>query len=50
MPKTREIYTFQFKQEAGQLVKTTGKSRAQVARDLGLPPHHVMRWRQQNEK
>lgn len=50
MPKSREIYTSEFKQEAVQLVKTTGKSCAEVARDLGLPPHDVVRWRQQHEK
>lgn len=50
MSKAREIYTSAFKQEAVQLVTTTGKSCAEVARDLGLPPHYVVRWRQQQEK
>ena len=50
MPKAREVYTFEFKQEAVQVVKTTGKSCAEVARDLGLPAHYVVRWRQQHEK
>lgn len=50
MPKPREIYSLEFKQEAVHLVKTTGKSCAEVARDLGLPPHYVVRWRQQHEK
>ena len=50
MPKAREIYSPEFKQEAIQLVKTTGKSCAQVARDLGVPAHYVVRWRQQQEK
>lgn len=50
MPKAREIYTSEFKQEAVQLVKTTGKSCAEVARDLGLPPHYVVRWRQQQDR
>ena len=50
MPKAREIYSPEFKQEAIQLVKTTGKSCAQVARDLGAPAHYVVRWRQQQEK
>ena len=50
MPKAREIYSPEFKQEAIQLVKTTGKSCVQVARDLGVPAHYVVRWRQQQEK
>lgn len=50
MPKAREIYSPEFKQEAIQLVKTTGKSCAHVARDLGVPAHYVVRWRQQQEK
>ena len=50
MSKARGTYTSEFKQEAVQLVKTTGKSCAEVARDLGLPPHYVVRWRQQQEK
>lgn len=50
MPKAREIYSPEFKQEAVRLVKTTGKSCAEVARDLGLPPHYVVRWRQLQEK
>lgn len=50
MPKAREIYSPEFKQEAVRLVKTTGKSCAEVARDLGLPPHYVVRWRQVQEK
>ena len=38
MQGAREIYFPEFKQEAVRLVKTTGKSCAEVARDLGLPP------------
>lgn len=50
MSKPREIYSPEFKQEAVKLVKTTGKSCAEVARDLGLPPHYVVRRRQLQEK
>ena len=46
----REKYSPEFKREAVQLVKTTGKSCAEVARNLGLPPHYVVRWRQQHEQ
>ena len=50
MPKAREVYSPEFKQEAVKLVKTTGKSCAEVARDLGIPAHYVVRWRQQQAK
>ena len=50
MPKAREIYSPEFKQEAVRLVETTDKSCAQVVRDLGVPPHYVVRWRQQQKK
>ncbi|GGK42642.1 transposase [Deinococcus malanensis] len=50
MSKAREVYSPEFKQEAVKLVKTTGKSCAEVARDLGIPAHYVVRWRQQQEK
>lgn len=40
MPKAREIYSPEFKQEAVRLVKTSNKSCAQVARDLGVTPHY----------
>ena len=50
MSKAREICSPEFKQEAVRLVKTTGKSCAEVARDLGIPAQYVVRWRQQQAK
>lgn len=50
MPKPRETYSPEFMQEAVRLVKTAGKSCAEVARDLEFPPHDIVRWRQQHEQ
>lgn len=36
MPKEQRTFTKEFKQEAVQLVQTSGKSQSQVARDLGI--------------
>ena len=49
MTLPKQQYTAEFKQEAVQLVRSTGKSCAQVARDLGVPPHYVVRWKKQQE-
>ena len=32
-----------------RLVESTGKSCAQIARDLGVPAHSVVRWKQQQD-
>ena len=37
MQKTQRTFTKEFKLEAVQLVKTSNKPLAQIARDLGLP-------------
>ena len=49
MTPHRQQYTAEFKQEAVRPVQSTGKSCAQIARDLGIPPHYVVRWRKQWE-
>ncbi len=49
MTTPRQQYTAEFKQEAMRLVKSTGKSCAQIARDLGVPAHDVVRWKKQQE-
>ena len=49
MPTPKQQYTAEFKQEAVRLVESTGKSCAQIARDLGVPAHYVVRWKQQQE-
>lgn len=50
MPPQRQEFTAEFKRDAVQLVLTTGKSCAQIARDLGLPPHYVVRWKKHHEQ
>ncbi|GGM60374.1 transposase [Deinococcus sp. 14RED07] len=49
MSVPKQKFTAEFKQEAVRLVRTTGKSCAQIARDLGVPPHYVVRWKQQQD-
>lgn len=49
MTTPKQQYTAEFKQEAVRLVRSTGKSCAQIARDLGIPPHYVVRWKKQQE-
>ncbi|WP_293910037.1 transposase [Deinococcus sp.] len=50
MPTTNPRYTAEFKTEAVQLVASSGKSCAEVARDLGLAPHLVVRWKAPQEQ
>jgi transposase len=49
MTTPRQQYTAEFKQEAVRLVQSTGKSCAQIARDLGIPPHYFVHWKKQWE-
>ncbi|KQR18866.1 transposase [Deinococcus sp. Leaf326] len=49
MSVPKQKFTAEFKHEAVRLVRTTGKSCAQIARDLGIPPHYVVRWKQQQD-
>lgn len=49
MTTPKQQYTAEFKQEAVRLVQSTGKSCAQIARDLGVPAHYVVRWKKQQE-
>jgi len=43
-PGARRTFTEEFKAGAVRLVLDEGKSRAQVARDLDLPPSALSRW------
>jgi len=43
----RKTYTREFKLEALQLVKTSGKSISQIERDVGLSQGTLFHWRQQ---
>lgn len=44
MQKAQRTFTKEFKQEAVQLVKTSGKSMAQLARDLGIADSTLHHW------
>jgi transposase len=48
--KTRRIYDKQFKLDAVNLVRSTGKSASEVARDLGIRPELVTRWKREFEQ
>lgn len=45
MKKTRRIYTREFKREAIRLSETSGKSDAQIERDLGISTGCLYRWK-----
>jgi transposase len=40
----RRQYSAEFKREAVELVKRSGKSQAQIARELGISNHNISRW------
>jgi transposase len=45
MSKIRKTYTSEFKREALRLLETSGKSAAQLERDLGIGPGCLSRWK-----
>jgi transposase len=47
MTKSRNVYTRQFKQEAVELLETSGRSAVQIERELGIGKGCLGRWRQQ---
>jgi transposase len=47
MKKTRRTYTSEFKLEAIRLSETSGKSDAQIERDLGTSPSCLYRWKKE---
>jgi len=47
MGQSRRSFTPEFKQEAVDLCRRTGKSECQVARELGLPQSTLNRWMRQ---
>ena len=49
MATTRRQFTREFKLEAVRLAMESGKSQAQVARDLGIRPDILRSWRRQAE-
>jgi len=44
MPKQQKTYTREFKREAVQLVKSSGKAMSQIARDLGISDRALYQW------
>lgn len=50
MPKSRRPYGSEFIQEALRLVRESGKSRAQIAQDLGVSIESLRRWAMLYEK
>jgi transposase len=47
MEKEKRVFPAEFKQEALNLVETSGKSRATWARDLGISDNTLHGWKQQ---
>lgn len=45
MAKKQRVYTAEFKQEAVRLMETSGKSIAQLSRDLGVSDSALHSWR-----
>ena len=50
MNKTRRQYTREFKLETLRLLETSGKSAAQIERDLGIGSGNLYRWKRQLAK
>jgi transposase len=44
MSKSQPTYTKEFKQQAVQLAQSSGKSRIQIARDLGISDSALSKW------
>src|SRR5437899_659204 len=44
MGKTQSTYTKEFKEQAVQLFETSGKSKTQIARDLGISDSALNKW------
>ena len=44
MSKTQPTYTKEFKQQAVNLFETSGKSKTQIARDLGISDSALSKW------
>lgn len=47
MAKKRRSYTREFKIEAVRLVKTSGKTQADIADELGIPPSCLSAWKKE---
>ena len=42
--ESRRQYTEEFKREAVELIKRSGKSKAQISRELGVSGQNISRW------
>jgi transposase len=47
MTKARRQYSREFKQEAVQLLKTSGKSASELERELGIGKGNLWRWKRE---
>ena len=47
MAEKRRQYSAEFKRETVQLIETSGKAVAQIARELGIKDNVLYRWRRQ---
>ena len=49
MPKSRPPYPRQFREEAVRLLRESGRSRARIAKDLGVSEQSLYTWLKQDE-
>ena len=49
MPRTRPPYPPEFRREAVELLKRSGKSVPKLARELGVSPQSLRNWRRQGD-
>ncbi len=49
MPRTRPAYTEEFRREAVELVRASGRSIPQIAAELGCSPQSLRTWVRQRE-
>jgi len=49
MPKSKPPYPPEFRTEAIRLARTSGRPRAEIARDLGLTPETLRIWLKQDD-
>lgn len=47
MAKVQKVYTREFKEEAVKLAQSSGKSTAQIARELGVSDSAISQWQKQ---
>ncbi len=50
MPKTRPAYPEEFRANAVRLVRSSGKSQREVAKDLGISANSLREWAKQAER